>query len=202
VAHIRPAAEDPDPVASLEQSGLSPEAARAAIASMGNPNPLAVRSGAFGGLFPDGGAVATESPGLNARIARAGELPGSHMVADARSVARMYAATITDVDGVRLLRPDTVAQMSVPQTTNSTPFGGVRPGMEALQSRIALGFMLPSPLLPLLGPRSFGHPGGGGSFGFADPDAGIGFGYVMNSMTMLPSDPRRLRLLTALSAVA
>jgi CubicO group peptidase (beta-lactamase class C family) len=31
-------------------------------------------------------------------------------------------------------------------------------------------------------PRNFGHPGAGGSVGFADPDARIGFGYVMNQM--------------------
>lgn len=32
------------------------------------------------------------------------------------------------------------------------------------------------------GTRSFGHPGAGGSVGFADPDAKIGFGYVINQM--------------------
>ena len=29
-------------------------------------------------------------------------------------------------------------------------------------------------------PRSFGHFGTGGALGFADPDAIVGFGYVMN----------------------
>ena len=36
----------------------------------------------------------------------------------------------------------------------------------------------------LLGPSlsAFGHPGAGGSLGFADPENRIGFGYVMNQM--------------------
>ena len=47
--------------------------------------------------------------------------------------------------------------------------------------------------------RAFGWPGAGGSFGFADPDTGIGFGYVMNRMCMhLFSDPRELSLRQAL----
>jgi hypothetical protein len=34
------------------------------------------------------------------------------------------------------------------------------------------------------GPRatSFGHPGAGGSVGFADPEMGMSFGYVPNMM--------------------
>jgi CubicO group peptidase (beta-lactamase class C family) len=44
-------------------------------------------------------------------------------------------------------------------------------------------------------PRSFGHPGMGGALGFADPDARIGFGYVMNRAgagILIDERPRRL----------
>jgi CubicO group peptidase (beta-lactamase class C family) len=43
--------------------------------------------------------------------------------------------------------------------------------------------------------RNFGHPGMGGSLGFADPDAQLGFGYVMNRAgagILIDERPRRL----------
>ncbi|MGX7673732.1 hypothetical protein [Plantactinospora sp. DSM 117369] len=44
---------------------------------------------------------------------------------------------------------------------------------------------------------SFGHPGPGGSIGFTDPDAGVGFGYVTNLWNFRPDDPRASNLAKA-----
>jgi CubicO group peptidase (beta-lactamase class C family) len=118
------------------------------------------------------------------------------MTTDARSLARMYAATVGEVDGVRLLRPETVD--AITSTRRTSPPYGVPSELlslgDLIDAPMSLGFARPSRLTPLLGPRSFGHPGGGGSIGFADPDLGVGFGYVMNWMS---NDPRRLDNLLA-----
>ena len=51
--------------------------------------------------------------------------------------------------------------------------------------RYGLGYMLRTDFMPLSpNPNSFGHPGAGGSIGMADPDSGVGFGFVMNKMGM------------------
>ncbi len=50
-------------------------------------------------------------------------------------------------------------------------------------TRFGLGFFLTHPTIPFgPNPRSFGHPGAGGSIGFADPDTKLGLGYVINQM--------------------
>ena len=50
------------------------------------------------------------------------------------------------------------------------------------------------------GPGSFGHPGSGGSVGFAGPDAGVGFGYVMNRWSFRIGKPRASNLAAAVVA--
>ncbi|MPZ71714.1 MAG: serine hydrolase, partial [Nitriliruptorales bacterium] len=50
--------------------------------------------------------------------------------------------------------------------------------------------------------KAFGTPGGGGSFGFADPDVGVGFAYAMNRTGVrLYDDPREVALRDALYRV-
>ena len=65
--------------------------------------------------------------------------------------------------------------------------------------QFSLGFMKPSPAWPFGSLSSFGSPGAGGSLGFADPGAGVGYAYVTSQMgTALTGDPRDVALRDAL----
>ncbi len=69
------------------------------------------------------------------------------------------------------------------------------------ESRFGLGFQLTQPERPLgPNPRAFGHFGAGGSLGFADPDAGLAFGYVMNRSGPRWQNPRNRALIDAVYA--
>lgn len=191
VAHLTADSVCSDPEALLDaqlakvvsESIPVPPGARAALLELwADPNAVDVRAGRLSGAFPP--QLVTEDGGLNLRTVRAAEHPGSNMVSDARSIARMYAATIGDVDGLRLLQPHTVEEMCVLQPA---PPYGIPPDLRAFMAEafpmgVSLGFMRPTRLQPLLGPRSFGHRGAGGSLAFADPDCDVSFGYVMNRM--------------------
>jgi CubicO group peptidase (beta-lactamase class C family) len=119
------------------------------------------------------------------------QLPAANGIANARALARMYAACLGEVDGVRLIKPETVAAATVQQTTG-------RDRVLGFSSRFGLGLQLSFPERPMAGEGSFGHYGLGGSVGFAHPGHGIAFGYVVNQM--LPGgtvDPRSKALIEA-----
>lgn len=110
------------------------------------------------------------------------EIPAGNGVGNARALARMYAACIGEVDGVRLLRPETVELARAPRTdqlAGPPPLPAAPPGDA---QRFGLGFELPRRLIPMLGEGSFGHPGAGGRIAFADPDSGLAVGYACNGM--------------------
>ena len=70
--------------------------------------------------------------------------------------------------------------------------------MKADGMQFSLGFMRPSTVW-LGSASSFGSPGSGGSLGFADPTAGVGYAYVTSQMgTQLTGDPRDVALREAL----
>jgi CubicO group peptidase (beta-lactamase class C family) len=70
------------------------------------------------------------------------------------------------------------------------PVRGFRDACLKADVRFSLGFEKPGPKSAFGYPGSFGAPGTGGSFAFADPDAGTGFAYIMNRMGASPADPR------------
>lgn len=137
----------------------------------------------------------------NTRAWRAAEIPAANGHASARGLARVYAALARggELDGVRLLAPDTIERAIVEQSRG-------RDAVLTLPTRFATGFMLGMPEgIFECGPgrRTFGHPGRGGSIGFADPDARVGFGYVTNqyqTSTARHPDRRVASLVDALYA--
>jgi CubicO group peptidase (beta-lactamase class C family) len=129
---------------------------------------------------------------FNSRAMHAAEVPAANGITTARSLAKMYASFIGEVDGVRTIDPSTLATFTTEQTNGKD---------EVLKkiTRFALGFMLDGPDVPYFGEGSFGHDGAGGSLGFADPGTGIAFGYVMNKMNQgINADPRPHSMLAAL----
>jgi CubicO group peptidase (beta-lactamase class C family) len=118
-------------------------------------------------------------------------MPSSNGVGSAHALARLYAATIGEVDGVRILAPETID--AARECHSEGPDKVI-----LVPSRFGLGFSLPPMLASGCGPGAFGHPGAGGSLGFADPEAALAFGYVMNRMRLAAElDPRSTGLVKA-----
>lgn len=177
---MRMGVEDP---AALETLGLPPEV-MAVVRAFSDPNSLSMRALSLSGAFS--GDDIYNSPALHAA-----EVPAANGITNARSLSRLYAACVGEVDGQRLLSADTVKLAS---TTEAE--GGDQ--VLLAPTRFGLGFMLPSAFSPIGGPSSFGHYGAGGSLGYGDLEHGIGFGYVMNKMEAnLAGDPRTLGLTKA-----
>ncbi len=102
---------------------------------------------------------------------RGAQIPATNGHGTAAGVARIYAALL---EPDRLLSADLLAEATRPQSEGFCPTLGE-------DVTFGLGFkptMARRPFGP--NPRSFGHFGTGGALGFADPDTGIAFGYVMN----------------------
>jgi len=151
------------------------------------PNSLAMRALTLNGAL-------TGAPGdtpFNTPEVHRTEMPAANGITNARSLSRMYAACIGTVKGTRLFGKRTLDKALRIQSDGPDAVLGLR-------TTFGLGFMRTGPEIPLLGPNSFGHAGAGGSLGFGDFDAGVGFGYVMNKMGGgLLIDARAARLIGA-----
>lgn len=123
--------------------------------------------------------------------------PAVGAVTDARSLARMYAAVIGEVDGVRLVSAETLGRVTSPRTDGLETL--VESGTTGPDIRFGVGYQLASGSMPGLGPASFGHTGAGGRLGIADPERDVAFGYVCSQMRPIgpEGDARWARLLSA-----
>lgn len=117
---------------------------------------------------------------LNTRVGHAAEVPSGNAIGNARSLARMYAALIGEVDGVRLLTPGAVERACHPLTdglSHPAPLD-----ILPVSHRFGAGFELARPTSPMLGRGSFGHVGTGGRISFAHPHSGVAVGYTCTNM--------------------
>jgi CubicO group peptidase (beta-lactamase class C family) len=131
--------------------------------------------------------------------ARELEVPAGGGVGTARAIARAYGEFAAGGWNLRL-RQETLDALAAPAVA---PTRGFFDECMLGETRFSLGFMKPNPgwYCGAASASSYGFPGAGGSFGFADPEAGIGYGYVTNRMgTVLTGDPRDVALRDALYA--
>ena len=127
---------------------------------------------------------------MNDRRSLGVEIPAGNGVGTARAIARAYSAFAEG--GAELgITPVTLASLTAVHDVERP-----KDVVMGVPSWMSLGFLRPGPHLGFgTSQRAFGTPGAGGSFGFADPDARLGFAYVMNNMGYyMVDDPREKAL--------
>lgn len=132
--------------------------------------------------------------GYNSAQFRSAQIPGVSGHGNARAVAKLYAALSVGgtLDGYEVISPEALARATELQWEDVEP-------VLTHNYRMGLGFTLNSKDA-YMGPnaRAFGHVGAGGSTGFADPVARLGFSYGMNRMyPTRDNGPRARRLIEA-----
>lgn len=114
--------------------------------------------------------------------------PAANGHGNARSLAGFYSGLL---DG-QLLESELLAELTREHAVGDDKTLVTR-------TRFGLGCMLDQPEVANatygMGPRAFGHPGAGGSIGFADPERDVAFGFVTNNLgPFVLMDPRAQKL--------
>jgi CubicO group peptidase (beta-lactamase class C family) len=129
------------------------------------------------------------------RVVRNLEVPSGGGVGTARAIAKAYGVFANGGRELGLL-PETIAALEAPAVPSRHGFFD-----ECFRgpAKFSLGFMKPSETFRFGQAHAYGAPGAGGSMGYADPQVGIGYGYVTNRMGMhLEGDPRDIALRAAI----
>lgn len=129
---------------------------------------------------------------FNSRRWHAAEIPSANGIGSARSLARLGAALVGEVDGTRLVGADLMDQ--VVQRTSSGPDRAL-----LHETAWGLGFNVPGgPLFPgAARGREFGAPGANGTLLYADLDEQLAIGYMRNHLLLDVPDPRAWPLVEA-----
>ena len=121
------------------------------------------------------------------------EQPAANGHGNARSLAGFYNGLL---DG-QLLESEMLAELTREHSVGEDK-------TLRTQTRFGLGCMLDQPQVANatfgLGAKAFGHPGAGGSIGFADPERDVAFGFVTNTLgPYVLMDPRAQKLVRVLA---
>jgi CubicO group peptidase (beta-lactamase class C family) len=146
------------------------------FAALGNERHL-VRAMSLGKAFafPSAdGSVTFNDPRI-----QASEVPGAGGISNAASLARLYAACVTGVDG----GPPLLHRATIEEALRVRSEGPQLTGQPNDGARWGSGFQIASPpYFPMLGPGSFGHTGAGGQLAIGDIEHGASFAYLTNQM--------------------
>jgi len=112
---------------------------------------------------------------FNRREVQQAAIPGSGGIMSARGLARLYAmlANGGELDGVRILSSASIRRATELQSYELDE-------VYRMRVRRGLGYRLGPDSGPGAGPNAFGHVGGGGSFGYADPDRRFAIAFAKN----------------------
>ena len=128
----------------------------------------------------------------NTKEWRQAEIPSANGQGNAGGLAKLYSLIVPEDNSLKLLKDDTVNQMTTMQIEG-------RDLVLAVQVRWGVGFILNKHKI-IYGPveGAFGHSGYGGSCAFGDPENKIGVSYVMNRMLdNFNADGRSIELINA-----
>ena len=122
------------------------------------------------------------------------EIPAGNGIGEPRGVAAAYGAAVSGALGLSAATLDALVRPA------QVPTGGPVDLLLGVPAVYSLGYLKPTADYPFgsSAGAAFGTPGNGGSFGFADPDTGIGYCYAPNRLGFGLSDPRDIALRDAL----